>query len=159
MALNPDTGEIVWSTQVGPGGVAGGMMWGSAYDGERIYVASTNSEFKPWTLLDGSSIYYGFWSALDPATGEILWQSANPAMHQANGAVTTANGVVFACSMDDDGYMFAMDAATGQFLWSFASGGSCAAGASIVDGTVYWGSGYGSFGGSPNDKLFSFGLP
>jgi polyvinyl alcohol dehydrogenase (cytochrome) len=163
-ALNPDTGETVWSTQVGPGGVAGGMMWGSAYDGERLYMASTNSEFKPWTLVDGTDVFYGFWSALDPATGEILWQSANPAIHQANGAVTVANGIVFACSMDANGYMYAMNAATGDFLWSFASGdgvssGTCAAGAAIVDGTVYWGSGYASFGGFPNDKLFSFGLP
>lgn len=158
-ALNPDNGQIVWSTQVGPGGVAGGMMWGSAYDGQRLYVASTNSEFKPWTLVDGTNVFYGFWSALDPATGEILWQSANPAMHSASGAVSVANGVVFACSMDAAGTMYAMDAASGQFLWSFASGGSCAAGAAIVNGTVYWGSGYASFGGTPNDKLYAFGLP
>jgi len=158
-ALDPDTGAIVWSTKVGPGGVAGGMMWGSSFDGERIYTANTNSEFKPWTLTDGSSVSYGFWSALDPATGEILWQSANPAMSQASGAVTTANGVVYACSMDADGHMFAMNAATGQFLWSFASGGSCAAGAAIVDGTVYWGSGYASFGGFPNDRLYAFVTP
>jgi polyvinyl alcohol dehydrogenase (cytochrome) len=80
-------------------------------------------------------------------------------MNQANGAVTVANGVVYACSMDADGHMYAMDAASGEFLWSFASGGSCAAGAAIVNGNVYWGSGYASFGGYPNDKLFSFSLP
>ena len=44
-------------------------------------------------------------------------------------------------------------------LWSFASGGSCGGGAAIVDGTVYWGSGYASIGGAPNNKLYAFSLP
>jgi len=47
-------------------------------------------------------------------------------------------------------------------LWSFASGGSCNAGAAIVDGTVYWGSGYSSFAGffgsTGNNKLHAFEL-
>jgi outer membrane protein assembly factor BamB len=37
--------------------------------------------------------------------------------------------------------MFALDAATGKVMWSFPSGGSVNAGAVVVDGTVYWGSG------------------
>ena len=126
--------------------------------GERLYTASANSEARPWMLLDGSTVNSGIWSALDPATGEILWQTANPTGGQASGAVTVANGVVYACSMDLAGHMYALDAATGGILWSFASGGSCTAGAAVVNGTVYWGSGYASFGGSPNDKLYAFGL-
>ena len=38
--------------------------------------------------------------------------------------------------------MYALAAATGKILWSFASGGSVSGGAAIVDGSVYWGSGY-----------------
>ena len=34
-ALNPDTGALIWSTQPGMG-----MMWGSATDNKRIYVAN-----------------------------------------------------------------------------------------------------------------------
>ena len=45
-SLNPDTGGIVWSTQVSPGGVAGGMIWGSASDGTRLYTSSANSEVR-----------------------------------------------------------------------------------------------------------------
>ena len=41
-ALNPDNGAIVWSTIVGPGGTTGGIQWGTATDGTRIYVAITN---------------------------------------------------------------------------------------------------------------------
>lgn len=38
--------------------------------------------------------------------------------------------------------MVAMDAATGTVEWTFTSGSSCAAGAAIANGTVYWGTGY-----------------
>jgi polyvinyl alcohol dehydrogenase (cytochrome) len=49
-ALDPDTGAIRWSTVVGPAGLLGGMQWGSATDGHRIYVAVTNTDRKPYTL-------------------------------------------------------------------------------------------------------------
>ena len=36
-ALNPDTGTVVWQTQVGPGSGFGGIEWGTAFDGTSIY--------------------------------------------------------------------------------------------------------------------------
>ena len=36
--LLPETGKMAWWRQVGPGGITGGMMWGSATDGQRVYV-------------------------------------------------------------------------------------------------------------------------
>jgi polyvinyl alcohol dehydrogenase (cytochrome) len=42
-ALNPDTGAVIWVTQAGPGGIAGGLQWGSAVDGQRVYTANANS--------------------------------------------------------------------------------------------------------------------
>jgi polyvinyl alcohol dehydrogenase (cytochrome) len=54
---------------------------------------------------------------------------------------------------------FALDAATGQIKWQFVSGGSVNSGAAIVNGVVYWGSGYSNFGlGSANNKFYAFGL-
>jgi polyvinyl alcohol dehydrogenase (cytochrome) len=50
----------------------------------------------------------------------------------------------------------------GSVLWDFESGGSCNSGAAIVNGTVYWGSGYGSAFDPSNttgDLFYSFGLP
>ena len=44
---NPDTGAVVWVTNTGPGGTAGGLQWGSAVDGKRIYTANANSDLKP----------------------------------------------------------------------------------------------------------------
>lgn len=159
--VNPDSGQIVWVTNTGPGGQLGGLMWGSAYDGERIYTPNANSEGQSWTLLDGTTTTAGLWTALDPTTGEVLWQTADPSGSPTMGAVSAANGLVYACSMDPTGHMYALDGATGSILWSFSSGGSCNAGPAIVKGTVYWGSGYGILGSpyTSNDKFFAFTLP
>lgn len=75
-----------------------------------------------------------------------------------SGPVTTANGVVFGCTLDSQGHMYALDGATGAILWSFASGGGCLSGAAISEGRLFWGSGYSLFS-TPNNKLYSFGLP
>jgi len=90
----------------------------------------------------------------------VLWQTRPPNGGGTSGPVTTANGVVFGCSLDPQGYMYALNAATGAVLWSFASGGSCLSGAAISDGTVFWGSGYSNFGfGTPNNKVYAFSVP
>ena len=60
--------------------------------------------------------------------------------------------------LDPAGYMCALNAATGAILWSFASGGSCVSGAAVSDGMLFWGSGYSKLG-TPNNKLFAFGIP
>jgi polyvinyl alcohol dehydrogenase (cytochrome) len=49
-ALDPATGSLLWSTQVGPGGMDGGIEWGSATDGRRVYVAIDNSSNTPFNL-------------------------------------------------------------------------------------------------------------
>jgi polyvinyl alcohol dehydrogenase (cytochrome) len=163
-ALNPDTGAVVWTKAAGPGGITGGLQWGSAVDGARVYTANSNSLSLPWTLPNATTTTNGIWSALDAATGQVLWQVTPPHGGNTSGPVTTANGVVFGCSLDSQGYMYAMNAATGQILWSYASGGSCLSGAAIARGTVYWGSGYGHFGSffpswTPNNKVYAFALP
>lgn len=157
-AFDPDTGDFLWGTQVGPGGTAGGIQWGSATDGARIYVAIANSNHQQSAV--GTA---GSWSALDPTTGEILWQIPDPNGAQDIGPMTVANGVVYAPSTGaataSTANMFALDAATGKVMWSFPSGGSVNAGAVVVDGTVYWGSGYGRLGlvGGKN-KFYAFSL-
>ena len=158
--LDADTGSVLWVTQAGPGGTTGGLQWGSAVDGQRIYTANANSNAVPWMLPDGSITTDGVWSAMDTRTGELLWQVTPSGGGSTSGPVTTANGVVFGCSLDPQGHMYALNGATGAVLWSFASSGSCLSGAAISDGMLFWGSGYSNFGlGTSNDKLFAFGLP
>lgn len=182
-ALDPDDdGATVWATAVGPGGVLGGMEFGSATDGQRAYVQITNFRHNEFQLVAGpyagQTVRGGIWAAVDLATGHIVWQTPDPASFQplegdishltwggglgpgffgvALGPLTVANGVVFAGSMDREGHMYGFDAATGLILWSFASGGSVNSAPSIHDGVLYWGSGYSN--GFNNDKLFAFGL-
>jgi polyvinyl alcohol dehydrogenase (cytochrome) len=171
-ALNPDTGDTLWQTQVGPGSALGGMEWGSASDGQRIYVAIAN--FYGLPSAAGSA---GSWSALDPASGKILWQTADPNGAIDLGPVTVANGVVYTGSMGAPSFvggtgsttsptMFALDAASGKVLWKFAAGSSVISGAAIVQDTVFWGAGYAhlplpgfsgvGIDGLVNNKLYAF---
>ena len=155
-ALDPDTGAVIWKTQAAPGGLAGGLQWGSATDGERIYVASANTDRKPWTLLNGDTVNHGGWAALDAATGRVIWNRANPAGATASGAVTVADGVVFACSGDAAGHMYALKANDGSQLWDYASGDFCYSGAAAVDGALYWGTGYNLGLELPGQALYAF---
>lgn len=156
-AFDPDDGHVLWDTFVGPAGTGtlGGIEWGTATDGRRIYAEVADSGHAPYTLIpSGMQITWGSWSALDASTGEILWQTADPNPGIDFGAVSAANGVVYAGSQFSAGYMYALDAATGKILWSFQSGGSIDDGPSIVGNFVYWGSGYKI--GANNNKVFAF---
>lgn len=169
--LDPATGKIVWSTAVGPGGNLGGLQWGSAVDGKRIYAANTNTNHLSVTLTSAtgqkSTTTGGFWAALEPATGKILWETATPDSASPMSFVSSANGVVYGGSTNPTGNnMYALDAATGVIKWGFPSGGAVLGGASIVDGSVYWGSGYHTQNLGPffpskgdNNKLYAFSLP
>ncbi len=179
-ALDPDgEGEVVWATVVGPGSKSGGHMFGAATDGKRIFVQTTNLDHKETELVDGRVVNGGFWSALDAETGQILWQTPDPASFlpltgnisnpyigsglgpgffgAPQGPLTLANGLVYAGSMDREGHMYAMDAETGEILWSFESGGSVCAGPTVVNGNLYWGSGYRN--GFSNNRFYAFSLP
>jgi polyvinyl alcohol dehydrogenase (cytochrome) len=166
-ALDPDTGATIWATLVGPGGVTGGIEWGSATDGSKIYVAINNSSNISYKLAPAHTVTVnaGSWAALDPATGNIIWQIPATGQNPLNpklgagalGQMSAAAGVVYAGSLSGD--MVAIDGNTGDILWKFASGGSVICGPSIVDGTVFWGSGYSHIGaGTGNNKLFAFSL-
>jgi polyvinyl alcohol dehydrogenase (cytochrome) len=160
-AFDANTGKSVWTTVVGPGGPLGGVLWGTASDGVRMYVAIANSNHVAWKLLpSGKTVTWGFWSALDRTTGKILWQTSEPTSGTlAISSISVANGVLYVGSFDQAGQMYAVNAATGQVLWIFTSGGSVLDAPSIVDGTLYWGSGYKRFGiGIGNNKLYAFGL-
>ena len=71
-----------------------GIEWGTAVDGERIYAAVANTNRIPHELISGEVTTGGSWSALDPATGEILWQTADPLENLLTGPLSVANGVV-----------------------------------------------------------------
>lgn len=176
--LDAKTGAFIWNTLVGPGGDQGGVEWGTAFDGHRVYVPITNHHHISYKLtedgvISNTSVTGGSWAALDPKTGRILWQTADTQVETLPGLgvvgvwdlapVTVANGIVYASSMAklaSQNQMFALDAATGEVLWQFGAGSSVNAGPAVVDGTVYWGSGYSRSGveGSGNQRLFAFSI-
>jgi polyvinyl alcohol dehydrogenase (cytochrome) len=105
----------------------------------------------------GQHITWGAWSALDVAAGKILWQTADPTAGTIDrGSVSVANAVLYAGS--NSGQMYALDATNLMILWNFASGGSVIDGPSILDGVLYWGSGYREIAGTGNNKVYAFTL-
>jgi len=163
--MNPSNGHILWTTHTGPGGYLGGLLWGSATDGHSVYFANANTSHQAVTLLNGRTTTGGFWGALDPATGDVLWETADPNGANAldTGAVSVANGVVYVGSSlfarrtaPNAPNFFALNAATGQIEWSYAGGGSVNSGAAIANGTVYWGTGYQNQDGIYNNQFYAF---
>jgi polyvinyl alcohol dehydrogenase (cytochrome) len=157
-AADAATGHILWGTDAGPDGSVGGVEWGTATDGTRIYVAEADSNHVSYTPAGSTTpITYGSWAALDPSTGDILWQTPDPSGGVDIGSVSTANGVVYAGSLS--GHMYAINAATGAVLWDHLGQGSSIAGPAIVNGVVYWGNGYdhlGSSVGTGSDTFYAF---
>jgi polyvinyl alcohol dehydrogenase (cytochrome) len=163
-ALDAATGAILWSAAPGPGSTLGGIEWGPATDGQRIYVAEANFFGIPYPIKGGGTITSGSWAALDPATGAVLWQVPDPSHNafgggNALGPLSVANGVVYAPSMS--GAMQALNASNGKTVWSYQTPGAVIAGASIVRGVVYWGDGYthlGIPGWTGSNTFYAFSL-
>jgi polyvinyl alcohol dehydrogenase (cytochrome) len=156
--FDADSGTMLWSQQVGPGSPMGGMMWGSATDGSRIYASISDSTGESYP--GGTA---GSWAALDTASGQILWRTPDPHGSVDIGPLTVSNGVVFAGSMAagaGQSNMLALDAASGKILWKYFSGGSVIAGAVVAGGMVYWGSGYSHLGPpfKGNTKFYAFSI-
>ena len=158
-ALDAVTGQIVWSTSAGPGAALGGVEWGTATDGKRIYLAESDFSRQPYQLADGRTVTSGSYAALDPVTGRVLWQVPDPSGSFDLGALSTANGVVYAPSMS--GHMYALDANNGNVLGDFRGVGSSNAGPAVVDGVVYWGNGYTHLpfpGFDPSTTFYAFSV-
>jgi polyvinyl alcohol dehydrogenase (cytochrome) len=155
--LDAATGKVLWSAAPGPSGQQGGIQWGSATDGRRIYVAEANSQNKPYKLQNGKTITYGSFLALDARTGKMIWQIGDPSKGSDKAPLTVANGVLYAGSVT--GYMYAINAATGQVLWQKKGQGTSLAGPAVVGGSVFWGNGYTATWATPGTTFYTFGLP
>jgi alcohol dehydrogenase (cytochrome c) len=75
--------------------------------------------------------------ALDPETGQMMWDFKLSQSSLQNGVMATAGGVVFAASRE--GKFIALDGRTGFLLWNYPSGSSMAASpmSFAVDGRQY----------------------
>jgi len=185
-----NNGAVLWQTFEGTGGTEGGHEFGSATDGKRVYLANhasligtSNVIIKDVNGIPSFANNNGYFSALDVATGAILWETVapfgagatNPLSGQlgpgsVHSAMSVANGVVYGGVADDNGTMVALNAATGQILFTFNTGNAAGGNPStfdrqrvtIVNGALYFGAGAGQVGltAPPNvNKLFSLTLP
>ena len=175
-ALDPsDGGKLLWQTRVGKGGLLGGIQWGSASDGDLVYVPVSDIAWLGERILNptlGGGLF-----ALQIATGEKVWaaplpdcgarKNCSPAQSSAVSAIT---GAVFSGSVD--GHLRAYSTKDGKVIWDFdtardfetvnqapGKGGSMdGPGPAIGDGMVFVPSGYGSWGGLPGNVLLAFSV-
>jgi polyvinyl alcohol dehydrogenase (cytochrome) len=172
--LDPDAqGKVLWEKRLSAGGPLGGIEFGMAADGDRLYAAVAD-------IFTSGKSAAGL-HAFNPADGAILWQAptprlpcawknvfCSPAMSQA---VSAMPGLVFGGSMD--GRFRAFDSATGKIVWEVdtaaqpvvtvsgreARGGVIdGAGPTIAGGMVHVTSGYQARSGAPGLVLMAFSV-
>ena len=177
--LDPDAaGTLLWKTRVGRGGIQGGVHFGLAMEGSRIYAPVVDMKDGHDGRTYDSPPRPGL-NALDASNGKILWSTpaddackARPFCDPGiSAAVTAIPGVVFAGHMD--GRLRAYDGASGRVVWEFdatqsvptvsgvaAHGGSFGGGgAAIRDGYIVVNSGYGLYFHMPGGVLLVFDVP
>jgi polyvinyl alcohol dehydrogenase (cytochrome) len=181
-ALNPDNGKLIWRQDFGDGSPLGGIHWGIAFDGERVY-APINRPYGSRPQEGAVRTQKPGIHAVDAVTGKVLWTfAAEPDCtgdRQArvrgcsnniglSAAPTVIDGAVVAGALD--GYLRVFDAKTGAVLFSYdtakkyetlngvAGNGGAIDSASIVaaNGQLFVASGYGMFGQPPGNVLLAF---
>lgn len=182
-ALNPDNGKVAWRQDFGEGSPLGGIHWGIAFDGERVFApinrpygfsAATGSA--PRTQKPGIH-------GVEATSGKVLWTfAAEPdctgdrqtrvrscsSNIGLSGAPTVIDGALVEGALD--GILRVFDAKTGAVLFSFDTAqkfttvngvpgtGGAIDSASIVatNGQLFVASGYGMFGQPPGNVLLAF---
>lgn len=177
-ALDPDAGgKLLWSREFGKGSPIGGIHWGIAFDGERVF---TPIHKFPGPNGDDPNQIPGL-RAVDAATGEVRWSYTSVADCSGDrkarvptcgtniglsGAPAVIDDVVVEGSVD--GWLRAFDARTGAVRWSFDTArpytgingveghGGAIDNASIIaaNGYLFVNSGYGLMGGQRAGNVF-----
>ncbi len=188
-AFDPDAnGDLVWARKVGKGSALGGVHWGVASDGRRVYVPNADNPFAvmrnprtgeqahPSGLEQPATGVY----ALDLGAGEVIWK-AEPDMTACAGrpgcqpffsaAATVIDGAVLSGSLD--GHMRAYSTEDGSVLWDVdtarefvtvngvpGNGGSIdGPGPVVARGTLLITTGYDMFSEMPGNLLLAFRKP
>ena len=185
-ALDPDRGgKLLWRHDFGEGSPLGGIHWGIAYDGTRVF-APINRPYgfgappkdppngqlqKPGLhalTVDNGAVEWSYASQPD-CSGERATRVKNCANNFGfSGAPTVIDGAVVTGSLD--GFLHAFDAKSGELLFKFdtarpfdtengvAASGGAIDNASIVaaNGLLFVSSGYGNFGQTQGNVLLAF---
>jgi polyvinyl alcohol dehydrogenase (cytochrome) len=175
-ALDPDSGEVLWQTRVGRGGELGGVHFGIAAEGGKLYVPIHDAAIPGADAAEPGrpGIY-----ALDVASGAVVWSAAaentcgtTPLCQPGySAAITVTPELVLAGSVDAHVRIF--DARSGAVLWdedtnrAYAAvngvaghGGSMSGGTAplAIDGTLIVNSGYAFLGKLPGNVLLVYAI-
>ena len=168
-ALNPDDGSLMWQQRLSPGGIIGGIEWGMSAGEENVYVPISDV----WENKDLQGAAGGV-IAINFSTQEKVWEKPSPVLACLDTpgcvagqpqAATLIPGLLFSGSMD--AHMRVYRSTDGTVVWDYdanrafetvngvkARGGSFnGAGVTVVDGRLYFTSGYGIFGIDGNVML------
>jgi len=143
-ALDRTNGAVIWSREVSGGSsMIGGMLNNGAYDGTHIIVSgnlgtstgpgsedANNESIPVFTPLTSRLM------AMDPATGNIVWERQLPAWVWA--PITVANGVGFVAY---EKQLQAFDVKDGRKLFNYRTEGTITTAPVAVNGALYFGSG------------------
>ncbi len=177
-ALDPDTGRVIWNQRFGQGTALGGIHWGMATDGQRLFVPIND----PMPARIGFEPEPGM-NAVDIATGNVLWRTpttpdCSDARKARHGTCSQAHGLSAIPLVVDnaviagaiDGRLYIFDAESGETIFQYDTlrdfetvNGVAARGGSIDSHSVFAGSGmlfvaagYGSFRQPPGNVLLAF---
>ena len=172
--IDPDTGELLWSEKIGRGGTQGGIHFGLAAEGTKVYVPISDYDDGDVVVEDAVPGMY----ALDAFTGALLWshrvEDVCGDRHNcdagASAVATAIKGHVIQGYMD--GLLRIHDGETGDVVWIFdadrefttisgevARGGSFAGGSGPImyKGQLFANAGYGIYNHMPGNVLLVFG--
>jgi polyvinyl alcohol dehydrogenase (cytochrome) len=177
-ALDPDAkGNLLWKRELGKGSPLGGIHWGMAIDGERVFAPvhkfpgadGTDPNQIPGlnaVRIEDGEVLWNFTSVAD-CSGDRARRVPSCGTHIGlSGAPTVIDGAVFAGSVD--GWLRAFDTQSGRVLWQFDTAqpfdgingvqghGGAIDNASIVaaNGYVFVNSGYAIMAGQRAGNVF-----
>jgi len=183
-ALDPDSGSVVWRTDIGHGGAMGGIHWGIAADETHVYAPISNvGRMAPGEpAYDVDAIKPGIY-AVNLQTGDIDWSfhttpdcsGDRPSrmrrcqtMYGISGAPTVIGNFVAVGGLD--GWLYMLERRTGRLVWKYDTArrfetvngqdgnGGTIDNASIVaaNGLLIMNSGYGLFGQAAGNVTIAF---
>jgi polyvinyl alcohol dehydrogenase (cytochrome) len=176
-ALDPDTGKLVWNREFGKGSPIGGIHWGMATDGERVFapihafpgadgIDPNQTPGLHAVRVDDGTVQWSFTATADCSGDRPQRVPTCKGNIGLSGPPTVIDGAVVEGSVD--GFLRVFDASSGKVLWSFdtakpwqgvngvAGHGGAIDNASIVaaNGLLFVNSGYGLMGGQRAGNVF-----
>jgi polyvinyl alcohol dehydrogenase (cytochrome) len=153
-AVDRDSGEVVWTRELTPGGRTGGVMASTAYADGVIFVVSNNGMSGGGAGTSGPGEATVF--ALDAGSGDVRWQVTHTP--GTFGALAVANGILFVPTLG--GELRAFDARDGAPVWTAALGATMAGGVTVSGAMVFAGHGWTWIpSGVTPGGLTAYGLP